>query len=162
MKITKRQLRKLIKEEIAGGNTEAEMTPNEEVIAENALYAAIDALVALDYSANDIMEIVTSHPMGMKEGRKAPKTKKDPPYRERGSTESQAQQMAAGIALSARRGDTPVSKLKGASLEMYKDKGFTTKEIEDLATLGQKVRGHKSKEPKHRKSLPGHATPAKD
>jgi len=34
--------------------------------------------------------------------------------------------------------------------------------LKNLATLGQKVKQHKSKEPKHRKSLPGHVTPAKD
>ena len=69
--------------------------------------------------------------------------------------------MAAGAALSARRGKTPVSKLKGASLDLYNGK-ITTKELRNLAKLGQKVKGHKTKEPKHRKSLPGHATPAKD
>jgi len=95
------------------------------------------------------------------EGKKASKTVGDPPYREQGSTESQAQQMAAGAALSARRGDTPVSKLKGASLDLYHGE-ITTKELRNLAKLGQKVKGHKSKEPKHRKSLPGHTTPAKD
>ena len=95
------------------------------------------------------------------EGKKASKSVGDPPYREQGSTESQAQQMAAGAALSARRGDTPVSKLKGASKDLY-DGEITTKELRNLAKLGQKVKQHKSKEPKHRKSLPGHATPAKD
>jgi len=95
------------------------------------------------------------------EGDKASKTVGDPPYRERGSTESQAQQKAAGMALSARRGDTPVSKLKGAALDLYNGE-ITTKELRNLAKLGQKVKKHKSKEPKHLKSLPGHATPAKD
>ena len=69
--------------------------------------------------------------------------------------------MAAGAALSARRGDTPVGKLKGASKELYSGE-ISTKDLRNLAKLGQKVKGHKSKEPKHRKSLPGHATPAKD
>ena len=96
-----------------------------------------------------------------KEGKKASKSVGDPPYREQGSTESQAQQMAAGIALSARRGKTPVGKLKGASKDLYHGK-ITTKELRNLAKLGQKVKGHKSKEPKRRKSLPGHVTPAKD
>jgi len=95
------------------------------------------------------------------EGNKASKTVGAPPYRERGSTESQAQQKAAGMALSARRGDTPVSKLKGAALELYKGE-ISTKDLRNLAKLGQKVKQHKSKEPKHLKSLPGHATPAKD
>lgn len=96
-----------------------------------------------------------------KESKKASKSVGDPPYRERGSTESQAQQMAAGAALSARRGDTPVSKLKGASKDLYSGE-ISTKDLRNLAKLGQKVKGHKSKEPKHRKSLPGHAKPAKD
>ena len=39
---------------------------------------------------------------------------------------------------------------------------ITTKELRNLAKLGQKVKQHKSKEPKHLKSLPGHVTPAKD
>ena len=100
--------------------------------------------------------------LGLEEGNKASKTVGDPPYREQGATESQAQQKAAGMALSARRGDLPVSKLKGAALEMYNDKEFTTKEIKNLAKLGQKVKQHKSKEPEHLKSLPGHAIQAKD
>ena len=97
----------------------------------------------------------------LEEGNKAAKTVGDPPYRERGSTESQAQQKAAGMALSARRGDTPVSKLKGAALDLYKGE-ISTKDLRNLAKLGQKVKQHKSKEPKHLKSLPGHVTPAKD
>ena len=103
------------------------------------------------------------------EGEKAPKTKKTPPYREEGSTESQAQQMAAGMAYSCRkkRGaerDKCASKLKagkGAAWSLYNGE-ITFKELKNLATLGQKVKQHKSKEPKHRKSLPGHVTPAKD
>jgi len=95
------------------------------------------------------------------EGNKAAKTVGDPPYRERGSTESQAQQKAAGMALSARRGDTPVSKLKGAALDLYKGE-ISTKDLRNLAKLGQNVKQHKAKEPKHLKSLPGHVTPAKD
>tara|TARA_R110000824_G_scaffold185997_13_gene367147 strand:- start:15257 stop:15967 length:711 start_codon:yes stop_codon:yes gene_type:complete len=97
----------------------------------------------------------------LNEGNKAAKTVGDPPYRERGSTESQAQQKAAGMALSARRGDTPVSKLKGAAKDLYSGE-ISTKDLRNLAKLGQKVKQHKSKEPKHLKSLPGHATPAKD
>ncbi len=45
---------------------------------------------------------------------------------------SQAQQKAAGAALAAKRGETPTSSLKGASLEMYKD--MTEKELEELAS----------------------------
>ena len=97
----------------------------------------------------------------LEEGNKAAKTVGDPPYRERGATESQAQQKAAGMALSARRGDTPVNKLKGAALDLYKGE-ISTKDLRNLAKLGQKVKQHKSKEPKHLKSLPGHVTPTKD
>ena len=46
---------------------------------------------------------------------------------------SQAQQKAAGAALSAKRGETPVASLKGASLEMYNT--MSTKELEELAQL---------------------------
>jgi len=45
--------------------------------------------------------------------------------------ESQAQQKAAGAALAAKRGETPVSKLVGASKEMYDS--MTEKELEDFA-----------------------------
>ena len=95
------------------------------------------------------------------EGQKAPKERKDPPYRERGATESQAQQMAAGMALSARRGETSKSKLKGAAKDLA-DGEISTKDLRNLAKLGQKVKGHKTKEPERRKDLPGHATLAKD
>ena len=108
---------------------------------------------------NDLEGVLRS--TTIQEGKRASKSVGDPPYRERGSTESQAQQKAAGMALSARRGDTPVSKLKGAALGLYHNE-ITTKELRNLAKLGQKVKQHKSKEPKHLKSLPGHATPAKD
>lgn len=46
---------------------------------------------------------------------------------------SDVQQMAAGAALSAKRGDTPVSSLKGASKEMYK--GMSEKELSDMAKV---------------------------
>ncbi len=45
---------------------------------------------------------------------------------------SQAQQKAAGAALSAKRGETPLSSLKGASLEMYKT--MSEKELEEMAS----------------------------
>ena len=97
------------------------------------------------------------------------KVREDPPYRERGSTESGAQQMAAGIAYSCRskRGkerDKCEAKLKsygGAAWELYSGE-ITYKELRNLATLGQKVKGHKAKEPEHRKDLPKYATLAKD
>jgi hypothetical protein len=44
---------------------------------------------------------------------------------------SQAQQKAAGAALSAKRGETPVSKLKGASRDMYDS--MTEKQLEEFA-----------------------------
>jgi hypothetical protein len=45
---------------------------------------------------------------------------------------SKAQQKAAGAALSAKRGDTPKSKLKGASKSMAES--MTEKELEELAS----------------------------
>lgn len=45
---------------------------------------------------------------------------------------SKAQQKAAGAALSAKRGDTPKSELRGASKEMYKS--MSEKELEDFAS----------------------------
>jgi hypothetical protein len=45
---------------------------------------------------------------------------------------SEAQQKAAGAALSAKRGETPRSTLKGASKEMYES--MTEKELEDMAS----------------------------
>jgi|TARA_R110000824_G_scaffold22464_9_gene82216 hypothetical protein len=133
MKISKTKLRQIIKEEL-----EVILTDDEAV----ELFG--------EYMSENL-----------REAQKASKSVGDPPYRERGSTESQAQQMAAGAALSARRGETPASKLKGASRDLYNGE-ISTKDLRNLAKLGQKVKGHKSKEPKHRKSLPGHATPAKD
>ena len=44
---------------------------------------------------------------------------------------SKAQQKAAGAALSAKRGDTKVKDLKGASKEMYDD--MSESELEDFA-----------------------------
>ena len=149
----------------AGGVDEA--TLNELQDAMTTLQASYQQMLSTATSKGqgdifDVPEPKKKKPFTWKEGKKASKTVGDPPYRERGATESQAQQKAAGMALSARRGDTPVSKLKGAALEMYNDKKFKTKEIRNLAKLGQKVKQHKTKEPKHLKSLPGHATPAKD
>ena len=57
---------------------------------------------------------------------------------------SKAQQKAAGAALSAKRGDTPESKLKGAakSLEM----SMSEKELEKMASTKRKGKPeHKSK-----------------
>lgn len=49
---------------------------------------------------------------------------------------SAAQQMAAGAALSAKRGDTPKSKLKGASRSMAESMSET--ELEELAHTKRK------------------------
>ena len=49
---------------------------------------------------------------------------------------SKAQQKAAGVALSAKRGEVPKSKLKGASKGMAES--MTEKELEDLAHTGRK------------------------
>ena len=49
---------------------------------------------------------------------------------------SAAQQKAAGAALSAKRGDTPKSKLKGASKGMAES--MTEKELEEMAHTKRK------------------------
>lgn len=49
---------------------------------------------------------------------------------------SKAQQRAAGAALSAKRGDTPVKQLKGASREMHDD--MSEKQLEELASTDRK------------------------
>ena len=49
---------------------------------------------------------------------------------------SAAQQKAAGAALSAKRGDTPKSKLKGASKSMMES--MTEKQLEELAHTRRK------------------------
>lgn len=49
---------------------------------------------------------------------------------------SKSQQKAAGAALSAKRGDTPKSKLKGASRSMYES--MTEDELEDMASTPRK------------------------
>jgi len=49
---------------------------------------------------------------------------------------SQAQQKAAGAALSAKRGDTPQSKLKGASKSMAES--MSEKQLEELASTKRK------------------------
>lgn len=49
---------------------------------------------------------------------------------------SQAQQKAAGAALSAKRGETRVGDLKGASKSMYRS--MSEKELEELASTPRK------------------------
>ena len=52
------------------------------------------------------------------------------------SAKSAAQQKAAGAALSAKRGDTPKSKLKGASKSMMES--MTEKQLEEFAHTRRK------------------------
>ncbi len=49
---------------------------------------------------------------------------------------SKAQQMAAGAALSAKRGETKVSELKGASKEMYDS--MSERQLEEFAETKRK------------------------
>jgi hypothetical protein len=49
---------------------------------------------------------------------------------------SQAQQKAAGAALAAKRGDTPKSKLKGASKQMAES--MSEKQLDELASTKRK------------------------
>ena len=57
--------------------------------------------------------------------------------------ESKAQQKAAGAALSAKRGETKVSDLKGASTDMYDS--MSESELEDIAsTKREDLPEHKS------------------
>lgn len=51
--------------------------------------------------------------------------------------QSKAQQKAAGAALSAKRGETPRSKLRGASKDMVKSMNET--QLEDLASTKRKT-----------------------
>ena len=53
------------------------------------------------------------------------------------AAKSKAQQMAAGAALSAKRGETRMSALKGASKEMAKT--MTEKELDDLASTSHRA-----------------------
>jgi len=57
---------------------------------------------------------------------------------------SKAQQKAAGAALSAKRGETPKSELRGASREMVES--MSEKQLEDFAT------GSRKGKPEHVKS----------
>ena len=49
---------------------------------------------------------------------------------------SKVQQKAAGMALAAKRGKVPVSRLKGSALQMYKS--MTAKQLEDFASTKRK------------------------
>ncbi|HCP78214.1 MAG: DUF3008 domain-containing protein [Pusillimonas sp.] len=56
---------------------------------------------------------------------------------------SKSQQRAAGVALSAKEGETKTNELKGASKAMYKS--MTKKELEEMASTSR------SDKPKHKK-----------
>ena len=185
MKVTKSQIRQIIQEETVLLREEflreSDIKELEDLrlhLIKTRDYAKELALTDKHALSEDLLWGVAGHieealrlfdslPLG--EGKSASKTVGDPPYRERGSTESQAQQKAAGAAYGCRkkRGnerDECAAKLKkggGAAYDLYSGE-ITFKELRNLATLGQKVKQHKSKEPKHLKSLPGHATPATD
>ena len=49
---------------------------------------------------------------------------------------SKAQQKAAGAALSAKKGDTPVKELQGASRSMYES--MSKKELDEMASTKRK------------------------
>ena len=51
-------------------------------------------------------------------------------------SQSKAQQKAAGAALAAKRGETKVSELQGASKEMYAS--MSESELEDMASTDRK------------------------
>ena len=56
---------------------------------------------------------------------------------------SGAQQKAAGAALSAKRGETPKSQLKGASKQMAES--MTEKELDDMASTKRKGKPERMK-----------------
>ncbi len=59
------------------------------------------------------------------------------------SAKSKAQQKAAGAALAAKRGDTEVSDLKGASKSMYQS--MSENELDEMASTKRKEKSeHKS------------------
>ena len=60
---------------------------------------------------------------------------------------SAAQQKAAGAALAAKRGEIPVSKLKGASKSMYES--MTEKELDEFASTKRKGKPEHVSESKH-------------
>ncbi|WP_055045424.1 DUF3008 family protein [Devosia sp. A16] len=60
---------------------------------------------------------------------------------------SQAQQKAAGAALSAKRGDTKKSELRGASKSMYES--MSEKELDEMASTKRKGKPEHKSETKH-------------
>lgn len=73
---------------------------------------------------------------------------------------SRDQQEAAGAALSAKRGDTPASKLVGASKEMYNS--MTEKELEDFAGTKHKGLPEKKKKKTQETTVAGAVATATD
>ncbi|MEX2641950.1 MAG: DUF3008 family protein [Acetobacterales bacterium] len=57
---------------------------------------------------------------------------------------SKKQQMAAGAALSAKRGDIKVSDLRGASKDMYES--MSEKELEEMASTERKGKPEKKRD----------------
>jgi hypothetical protein len=60
---------------------------------------------------------------------------------------SAAQQKAAGAALSAKRGDSPKSKLKGASKSMYES--MSEKQLDEFASTKRKGKPEHKGKTKH-------------
>ena len=56
---------------------------------------------------------------------------------------SESQQRAAGMALSAKKGETPASSLKGAALDMYNS--MTVKQLEEYAKTVDRITDGKHK-----------------
>lgn len=63
---------------------------------------------------------------------------------------SKSQQRAAGAALSAKRGETPKSKLRGPSRDMYES--MSEKELEDFAETPRKGLPEHADDKKSRRS----------
>jgi hypothetical protein len=61
-------------------------------------------------------------------------------------SKSQAQQKAAGLALAAKRGEIPVSRLKGAALQMYKS--MSERQLREFAKTKRKGLPEKKKKRK--------------
>ena len=72
----------------------------------------------------------------MKGSSRAFRTPSEKNYNKSMPAKSKKQQMAAGAALSAKRGDTKKSSLKGASQSMYES--MSEKELHDMASTSRK------------------------
>jgi hypothetical protein len=65
---------------------------------------------------------------------------------------SGAQQKAAGAALSAKRGERPVSSLKGASKSMYKS--MSERQLDEMASTKRKGKPERVSKPRTKKPTP--------